>query len=98
MLMWAGRAVVDYVLTENEGLNKTMQEFEAPIVTRSTIESEGFGTMFSFACMESRDTEHDRTEMNVLEMRPPRMDDSGRTKYPVLFKVSVTPRRRPPAC
>jgi hypothetical protein len=25
--------------------------------------------------------------MNALEMRPPRMDDSGRTKYPVLFKV-----------
>lgn len=26
-------------------------------------------------------------ELNVLEMRPPRMDDSGRTKYPVLFRV-----------
>ncbi len=26
-------------------------------------------------------------ELNVKEMRPPRMDDSGRTKYPVLFRV-----------
>lgn len=25
--------------------------------------------------------------MNALEIRPPRMDDSGRTKYPVLFRV-----------
>lgn len=24
-----------------------------------------------------------------MEMRPPRMDDSGRTKYPVLFRVYV---------
>ncbi|KAG7094398.1 hypothetical protein E1B28_007998 [Marasmius oreades] len=29
----------------------------------------------------------DGVEMNVKEMRPPRMDDSGRTKYPVLFHV-----------
>ncbi|TEB18482.1 dipeptidyl-peptidase [Coprinellus micaceus] len=26
-------------------------------------------------------------ELNVKEIRPPRMDDSGRLKYPVLFKV-----------
>jgi hypothetical protein len=26
-------------------------------------------------------------ELNVMEMRPPRMDDSGRSKYPVLFRV-----------
>ncbi|KAF5341108.1 hypothetical protein D9611_005871 [Ephemerocybe angulata] len=26
-------------------------------------------------------------ELNVKEIRPPRMDDSGRMKYPVLFKV-----------
>ncbi|KAI5995630.1 dipeptidyl aminopeptidase [Pisolithus albus] len=29
----------------------------------------------------------DGYELNVKEMRPPRMDDSGRTKYPVLFHV-----------
>ena len=26
-------------------------------------------------------------ELNAVELRPPRMDDSGRTKYPVLFHV-----------
>ena len=30
---------------------------------------------------------NDGFELNVLERRPPRMDDTGRTKYPVLFKV-----------
>jgi len=28
-------------------------------------------------------------ELNVMELRPPHMDDSGRTKYPVLFRVYV---------
>ncbi|KAI9067913.1 dipeptidyl aminopeptidase [Trametes sanguinea] len=58
----------DYVLTENPQLNDTLAQYELPIVTHSTIESDGY-------------------ELNVLEMRPPRMDDSGRTKYPVLFRV-----------
>ncbi|KAK7031462.1 dipeptidyl peptidase IV N-terminal region-domain-containing protein [Favolaschia claudopus] len=31
--------------------------------------------------------EVDGNELNVKEIRPPRMDDSGRTKYPVLFRV-----------
>ncbi|KAF9037893.1 dipeptidyl aminopeptidase [Hymenopellis radicata] len=31
--------------------------------------------------------ENDGYELNVKEIRPPRMDDSGRTKYAVLFKV-----------
>ncbi|KIY67818.1 dipeptidyl aminopeptidase [Cylindrobasidium torrendii FP15055 ss-10] len=30
---------------------------------------------------------NDGYDLNVVEMRPPRMDGSGRTKYPVLFKV-----------
>lgn len=29
-------------------------------------------------------------ELNVREIRPPRMDDSGKTKYPVLFHVYVS--------
>jgi hypothetical protein len=29
------------------------------------------------------------TELNAIELRPPHMDDSGRTKYPVLFRVYV---------
>lgn len=27
------------------------------------------------------------TELNAMEIQPPSMDDSGRTKYPVLFRV-----------
>ena len=32
-------------------------------------------------------------EVNVMEIRPPMMDESGRTKYPVLFQVSVLASR-----
>ncbi|KAI8985642.1 dipeptidyl aminopeptidase [Trametes punicea] len=63
----------DYVLSENPQLNMTLAQYELPIVTHSTVDSDGF-------------------ELNVLEMRPPRMDDSGRTKYPVLFRVYGGPR------
>jgi dipeptidyl aminopeptidase len=28
-----------------------------------------------------------QAELNAVELRPPHMDDSGRTKYPVLFRV-----------
>ncbi|KAF8634638.1 hypothetical protein AX15_000785 [Amanita polypyramis BW_CC] len=34
----------------------------------------------------------DGYELSVKEMRPPRMDDSGRTKYPVLFRVYGGPQ------
>jgi dipeptidyl aminopeptidase len=46
----------------------TNEEFQAPVVIHSTIDSEGY-------------------ELNVKELRPPGMDDSGRVKYPVLFYV-----------
>lgn len=67
-IVHAGDDDFDYVLTENPQLNETLATYELPIVTHSTLESDGY-------------------ELNVLEMRPPRMDDSGRTKYPVLFRV-----------
>jgi len=34
----------------------------------------------------------DGYELNVKELRPPRMDDSGRVKYPVLFRVYGGPQ------
>lgn len=33
----------DYVLTDNASLNKTWEQFEAPVISYSTIQSEGFG-------------------------------------------------------
>ncbi|KAH9832495.1 dipeptidyl aminopeptidase [Rhodofomes roseus] len=59
---------VQYVLTENPQLNKTLEEYEMPVVSYGTITSEGY-------------------ELNFREIRPPRMDDTGRTKYPVLFRL-----------
>ncbi|KAL4265734.1 peptidase S9B family protein [Pleurotus pulmonarius] len=64
----AGDKEFGYVLTTNERLTNTTEEFEAPIASYGTIESDGY-------------------ELNFKEIRPPRMDDSGRTKYPVLFRV-----------
>ena len=55
-------------MSENPQLNDTLATYDLPIVTHSTLVSDGH-------------------TLNVLEMRPPRMDDSGRTKYPVLFRV-----------
>lgn len=59
-----------YVLTDNQKLNETNADFQAPLVTFSTIMSDGY-------------------ELNVKEMRPPGLDESGRVRYPVLFKVYV---------
>ncbi|QRV73760.1 dipeptidyl aminopeptidase [Ceratobasidium sp. AG-Ba] len=63
-----GKDPVNYVLTDNQELNDTSALFEMPVITRSTIESDGY-------------------ELNVMEIRPPRMDETGSRKYPVLFRV-----------
>ncbi|KAG2359215.1 dipeptidyl peptidase IV N-terminal region-domain-containing protein [Suillus spraguei] len=42
---------------------------------------------FETAVVTYSTIDSDGFELNVKEMRPPRMDDSGRTKYPVLFFV-----------
>ena len=55
-------------MSENPHLNDTLATYELPIITHTTIDSDGY-------------------DLNVLELRPARMDDSGRTKYPVLFRV-----------
>ncbi|KDN43364.1 hypothetical protein RSAG8_06148, partial [Rhizoctonia solani AG-8 WAC10335] len=59
---------VNYILTDNDDLNKTSAMFQMPFITRSTIESDGY-------------------ELNFMEIRPPNMDETGRKKYPVLFRV-----------
>jgi dipeptidyl aminopeptidase len=42
---------------------------------------------FEAATITHSTIDSDGYELNVKEMRPPKMDDSGRTKYPVLFLV-----------
>ena len=36
---------MDYVLTDNKALNETSGLFQMPIITRSTIESDGYGPL-----------------------------------------------------
>ena len=62
------RIAFDYTLSDNQALNVTNGEFQAPVVIHSTIKIDDY-------------------ELNVKELRPPGMDDSGRVKYPVLFRV-----------
>ncbi|KAF8159267.1 dipeptidyl aminopeptidase [Crassisporium funariophilum] len=45
------------------------------------------GNTYESAVVEHTTFTNDGYELNVKEIRPPRMDDSGRTKYPVLFRV-----------
>ena len=72
-------------MTENEHLNETVNRFDMPIVLHSTIENEGYGTCLAFGPYFPFSIP--LPEFNVREIRPPRMDESGRTKYPVLFHV-----------
>lgn len=76
---------VNYVLSENAALNDTLAQFEMPTVIRGTIESDGYGKYLE--CCVSRHKPDTGLELNYKEIRPPRMDDSGKTKYPVLFQV-----------
>ena len=74
----------------------------------TTIDSDGYGeeisTNFLFLKRKlgySPSPFFLRAELNAIEFRPPHMDDSGRTKYPVLFRVyadlfSFTVIRRKP--
>ena len=77
-----------YVFTDNLRLNQTVSQYQTPSLVYSTIDSDGYGgssqlnssffidvVLFLFI------------ELNALEIRPPNMDISGRTKYPVLFRV-----------
>lgn len=75
------------MLHDNAALNETWNRFEAPIIQWSTIESNGYGEYATNLPRDFTETHPSCTELNAMEMRPPRMDDSGRTKYPVLFRV-----------
>ncbi|ETW78834.1 dipeptidyl aminopeptidase [Heterobasidion irregulare TC 32-1] len=44
-------------------------------------------TRFEAPIIQHSTIESDGYELNAVEIRPPHMDDSGRTKYPVLFRV-----------
>jgi dipeptidyl aminopeptidase B len=77
-----------YVFTNNTSLNKTFGEFETPVIRFSEIESDGYSTS-CLPTISKASSYSDFPELNVKEIRPPQMDDSGRTKYPVLFRVYV---------
>jgi dipeptidyl aminopeptidase len=91
------------VLEKNDRLNNATQEYEAATIVQSTFVNEGYGELYLYIYpqfIRSADLLtylilqslllgpcNVLTELNVKEIRPPRMDDSGRTKYPVMFRV-----------
>ena len=75
------------LLVANEELNKTVHMYEGPTMIHSTIESEGYGEEAIRAPIPGCLPFAGHTELNVVEMRPPNMDESGKTKYPVLFHL-----------
>lgn len=76
------------MLTTNDRLVNVTEEYEAATVVHSTIDVDGYGELIIFTSRRGLHANILR-ELNVKEIRPPRMDDSGRTKYPVLFRVYV---------
>jgi dipeptidyl aminopeptidase B len=85
----------DFVVNDNVRLNTTWNQFETPIYQYTTIDSDGYGkdnnpSTDSPGCSRTKKNclaLFFYAELNAFELRPPRMDDSGRTKYPVLFRV-----------
>lgn len=81
---WKG---FDFVLTDNWSLNQTVTLYESPTIIHSTISNEGYGKLKQLGSPYNQSYVSFAIEFNVQEIRPPRMDSTGRTKYPVLFKV-----------
>ena len=75
------------LLVSNAALNKTVHMYEAPTKVHSTIEIEGYGEEVPRAIVSRILTPHLDAELNTVELRPPNMDESGKTKYPVLFHL-----------
>lgn len=75
------------LLVANTVLNETVQMYESPTVVHSTIEIEGYGEKVDRTPLFGILTFARGAEFNAVELRPPNMDESGKTKYPVLFHL-----------
>jgi dipeptidyl aminopeptidase len=84
MLTQLGPLAFNHILTLNEALFNRTSEYEAATVIYSTIMSDGYGE-YTGSLLILKPTLS--KELDVKEIRPPHMDDSGRVKYPVLFRV-----------
>ena len=73
----------------NEQLANTTAVYESATVVHSTFVSDGYGAFLNTTPKSYFAYSFRRAllELNVKELLPPRMDNSGRTKYPVLFRV-----------
>jgi len=75
------------LLVANAVLNRTVNMYESPTVVHSTIEIEGYGEEAHRTIFFRDFNTHPGAELNAVELRPPNMDESGKTKYPVLFHL-----------
>ena len=84
----SGACVVNArLLVANTVLNDTVHMYESPTVIHSTIEIEGYGKEVNRALFVGMFNVFPGAELNAVELRPPNMDESGKTKYPVLFHL-----------
>jgi len=70
-----------YTLTNNTELRKIDSRFQHAEISYPTISIDPTISGGPGAEKEKQ------VELNAMEMRPPLMDLSGKTKYPVLFQV-----------
>lgn len=75
------------VLADNAALAARDEQFMKAEVSYTTVKSNGHGTHFLTCALECFELTVASPDLNVLEMRPPLMDLSGRTKYPILVSV-----------
>ena len=82
-----GFVASEFALEMNEQLVNSTAAYESATVVYSTFVSDGYGMFFRLSNCFTSYLSHILLELNVKELLPPRMDNSGRTKYPVLFRV-----------
>lgn len=75
------------VLADNARLATADEQFMKADISYTTVKSNGYGENSSGSNSNVKLTLALRSDLNVLEMRPPLMDLSGRTKYPILVSV-----------